>query len=273
MSTRRSADSLIAEILACVSPDIRQICKDYLLDELEKKAKQLRDQLYGVDNLHDWQLSLWHWVKDPKCLSDKWVAEARPTVYSEEGLMDPAKSVMQLSIEAERQRVARLLNDSPKPASSDDDPYYATFTPLPATVRTARQPYVFGWPITKEWLVMFSTISGKRTESDELSNGLTQLSYRAGCRIFYTLVVHPDAPEWAGDDRPSDVPEFPILRVCDTLYWDEYLLRRPTEAQYEWLKHVLPGEPGWFRLPLTFENFDEVLRISGRPYYICDPFP
>ncbi|KAH9895694.1 hypothetical protein C8Q73DRAFT_664803 [Cubamyces lactineus] len=232
------------------------------MDELRKNAKDIRDQ-WHVDGVSDQEI-LYQWVRRPECLRDHLVAEPQRTVSSEEELMEPIKPILQLSMKIERERVRSFLSENPGPAPGNK--IYPEFPQLPATVRTARQPYVFGWPITEEWLEIFSEIVGVCTVNDGIINGLTQLSLRADCCIFLTSAVHPDAPQWAERHLPPEIPRFQILQICHTLYWHMYCEERPYQTQYEWLKDLLPGEPGWFRSPFTFEDFDEVLEISRSSY-------
>ncbi|KAJ8454924.1 hypothetical protein ONZ51_g12744 [Trametes cubensis] len=270
MSIERHPDVYIEEVLASLPENLRQQFLDQPFDARLKQAKEIWEMVHG----EDYQEPFYHWVKYPKFLRDRFVAEARPTVHSREELMEPIKPILELSMDVERQRVEACLKERPRADKAfGDDDKFADLPPLPATVRTVRQPYVFGWPITEEWLKTFSNIVGECIVNNHLSNGITQLLARAGCRLFYTCVVHPDAPEWAGESPPPEIPRFYILRICHTLFWDTFIEGRPSDAQYKWLEYVLPGKPGWFRYPLSFEEFDEVLKLAYRPYYICDPFP
>ncbi|KAJ8454925.1 hypothetical protein ONZ51_g12743 [Trametes cubensis] len=272
MSIERDPDFYVKEVFAFLpTKKLRQRFKDQPVDERRKTAKEIWDR-WLVDGA-DTQEVLYHWVRHRTCLKDDLVAEPRPIVNTEEELMEPIRPILQLSMEDERIRVERYLRKNPKAASGDEVDLLAELPQLPATVRTARQPYVFGWPITEEWLKFFSGIAGAHTVSNDASDGLTQLSSRAGCSIFCNSAVHPDAPEWTGQHLPPEIPNFDILQICHTLHWGTYVEERPTEAQYQWLTHVLPGKPGWFRCPSTFEDFDELLELPHRPDYIYDPLP
>ncbi|KAI0370763.1 hypothetical protein BV20DRAFT_1121145 [Pilatotrama ljubarskyi] len=186
-------------------------------------------------------------------------------VCSDEEMRIMASSVKEISQTAEEYtRVKDFLAEHPhavEPVITGPDahPPLIEVPPIPAPFRVVDRHYFYGWTVPAEWLDLLTNvvynIDPPERHYPNIAGGIIRERSRFKWMIW-THAVHPYAPDWTGDDQPDSIPEFLVLTCCDTTralrYYD-----RPTQAQFNWLKDLLPGKPQWFRNTNTKVRWEE----------------
>ncbi|EIW52642.1 uncharacterized protein TRAVEDRAFT_53083 [Trametes versicolor FP-101664 SS1] len=128
------------------------------------------------------------------------------------------------------------------------------------------RPHFFGWPVTWEWLELFrkcARLYSKHRFGGHVYALLRELSGAGsdGFDLNIRVAVHEGVPLQLNDKDDEFPPKelrFEMVAIRDTLTAECYFGTRPTEAQYDWLDSILPGQAQWYKSIWTRQSIIEL---------------
>lgn len=127
------------------------------------------------------------------------------------------------------------------------------------------RPHFFGWPVTWEWLELFGECASPYSKHRVGVHGFALLRELSGAGsddfdLNLRAAVHEGVPLQLNIKKeiPPKELRFDMVSIRDTLTAECHLGARPTEAQYEWLDSILPGQAQWYKSVWTRESILEL---------------